>query len=90
MKILDPPGQLLFLYPEDSLLEVGPQKLASFQHTITNHLDEEKREYCHAGDIMITLVEPQLHLENNDVRPMAVVDLEFRKGEFRYAIKACT
>ena len=37
---------------------------------------------------MITLVEPQLHLENNDVRPMAVVDLEFRKGGFQYAIKA--
>ena len=49
MKILGPRGQLLFLCPEDpllQLLEEGPDEVASCQHTITNHLDSEKREYC--------------------------------------------
>ena len=53
MKILGPPGKLLFLCPEDPFLEVGPQKLASFQHTIMNHLDEEKREYCAYGVMQV-------------------------------------
>ena len=46
VKTLGPPGQLLFLCPEDSLLQSlveGPQELTSCQHTVTNSLEERRR-----------------------------------------------